>query len=151
MDINRLFISLISATILLVGIQVQPSYAQQSKEIILGGFNHEPAVRTSGTGLATITFEGDTLRISGDFSNLSSAFRGAYVMIGKKGESGNMLLRLKAELDDSRTGGTINAESNTFELNDVQKPLLKAGELYINITSSNHSRGELRGQIPPMK
>ena len=151
MDINRLSISLITAIILLLGIQVQPGHSQQSKEIILGGFNHEPAVRTSGSGLATVTFTGNSLRISGDFSNLSSVFRGAYIMIGKKGESGNMLLRLKADLNENRTSGTFKTESNTFKLNDVQKPLLKAGELYINIISSNHSRGELRGQIPPMK
>lgn len=151
MNINRLFIPLIAATFLLFGLTVQQSFAQQSKEIILGGFNHEPAVATTGSGLATVTLKGDSLRISGDFSNLTSPFTGAYVMIGEKGESGNMLLRLKVKLNEKGTGGTLNAKSNTFVLSDAQKPLLKAGELYINIASQDHSRGELRGQIPPMK
>lgn len=151
MNINRLFIPLITATFVLLGIAVQPSFAQQSKEIILGGFNHKPAVATTGSGLATVTLKDDTLRISGDFSNLTSPFTGAYVMVGKKGESGNMLHRLKVKLNESRTGGTLSAKSNTFVLSDAQKPLIKAGELYINIASQDHSRGELRGQIPPMK
>src|SRR5699024_4948287 len=118
---------------------------------ILGGYNYDPAVRTSGSGMVTVTLRQDSLYIKGDFSNLTSSYRGAYIMVGKKGQTGNMLHRLKVNLNGDRTGGTLEVKNNAFTLNDAQKQLLKNGELYINIISQKHSHGELRGQIPPMK
>ena len=128
----------------------QPAHSQQSRKIILAGYHHEPPVRTPGSGVVTVTFHHDTLSVKGDFSDLTSPCRGAYIMVGEKGEAGNMLFRLKINPNEDRTGGVLKAGENAFPLNDVQKPLLQKGDLYINITTSNHSRGELRGQIPPM-
>ncbi|WP_372635080.1 CHRD domain-containing protein [Fodinibius sp.] len=147
---NALF-ALLGLLLLSVTLDPQTAYPQQSRQIMLAGYNHEPPVSTSGSGMVTVSFNQDTLRVEGDFSDLTSRYRGAYVMVGEKGEAGNMLFRLNVEPSEDRTGGTIKAEDNAFSLNDAQKPLLKKGELYINVTSSNHAKGELRGQIPPMK
>lgn len=137
--------------LLSVMLESQLVYSQQSRQLMLAGYNHEPPVSTSGSGVVTVSFKQDTLRVDGDFSDLTSPYRGAYVMVGEKGETGNMLFRLKVEPIEDRTGGIIKGKDNAFPLNNAQKPLLKNGELYINVTSSNHSQGELRGQIPPMK
>lgn len=145
-----IFLALVGVLMLSVTFEPQPAYSQQSRQVIIAGYNHEPPVRTSGSGVVTVSFKNDTLRVNGDFSDLTSAYRGAYIMVGKKGMPGNMLFRLNVEPNDDRTGGVLKARDNAFFLNDVQKPLLKNGELYINVTSTNHSTGELRGQIPPM-
>lgn len=147
---NTLF-ALLGLLLLSVTLEPQRAYSQQSRQIMLAGYNHEPPVSTSGSGMVTVSFKQDTLRVEGDFSDLTSRYRGAYVMVGEKGEAGNMLFRLTVEPNEGRTGGVIKAGDNAFPLNDAQKPLLKKGELYINITSSDHTSGELRGQIPPMK
>lgn len=127
-----------------------PVHAQQSAQITLAGYKHEPTVATSASGLVTVTLKGDTLKVKGDFSDLNNWYHGAYIHVGKKGENGNQLFRLKAELNEDRTGGTFDPEANSFVLNQAQKELLAKGEFYINITSYDHKSGEIRGQIPPM-
>ncbi|SMO58078.1 CHRD domain-containing protein [Fodinibius sediminis] len=134
-------------TLFLIPVSIQ---AQQSRGVILAGYNHQPPVRTSGSGFVTVTYQKDTLRVKGEFSDLKGFYRGAYIMVGEKGEAGNMLFRLKVEANEERTGGVIKARDNLFPLSDIQKNLLKKGDLFINISSTQHTRGELRGQIPPL-
>jgi hypothetical protein len=124
--------------------------AQQSQEIILAGYNHTPTVPTPGSGIATIKLKGDTLEVQGNFENLTSPFSGAYLMVNLKGQPGNQLYRLKANLNEEKTGGTLNTEENSFELTPAEKKLLQEGELYINISSAENRKGELRGDIRPM-
>src|SRR5699024_487009 len=147
---KHILIALPGLFLLYTALGSQLAHGQQSRIIILAGYHQEPPVSTSGSGVVTVAFHHDTLSVSGDFSDLTSPYRGAYIMVGEKGEFGNMLFRLKVNPNEDRTGGVLNAGENAFFLSDVQKPLLRKGELYINITSRNHSRGELRGQIPPM-
>lgn len=130
--------------------KAKTAQAQQTKTIMIAGYKHSPSVPTSGSGIITVSFHKDTLRVKGKFSDLTSQYTGAYIMVGKKGESGNMLFRLKTELNDQKTGGTLKQKENTFALSEAQKPLLKNGELYINVASADHRKGELRGQIPPI-
>ena len=151
MKIRHLILSVIFTAAAVLTVGLEQSAAQQSREVILGGFNIEPAVRTTGSGMVTVTLRNDSLTVDGDFSNLSSPYMGAYLMIGKKGESGNMLHRLKVKASEDRTGGTINAKANTYKLSDAQRSLLESGEIYVSITSRKHRKGELRGQIPPIK
>ncbi|MCW9707027.1 CHRD domain-containing protein [Fodinibius salsisoli] len=133
------------------GMQPEPAKAQQTKRVILAGYKHSPSVATSGSGLITVSAKGDTLWVNGEFSDLTSTYTGAYIMIGKEGEYGNMLFRLTVDLNDERTGGVLKKKANTYTLSEAQKPLLKNGELFINIISADHRKGELRGQIPAIK
>lgn len=126
------------------------STAQQSAQITLAGYKQSPPVPTTASGFVTVQIENDTLKVHGEFSDLSSWYSGAYVMVGEKGETGNQLFRLKATLSDSRNNGTFEAEENSFALREAHKELLRSGELYINIASGNHRRGEIRGQIPAL-
>lgn len=147
-------LSAIVILIFLVGISLSiPTKisAQQTKEIILAGYKHKPPVPTSGSGLATVKLKGDTLTVDGSFENLVGRFSGAYIMVSLRGEGGNQIYRLKVELNEEKTGGTINAERNKFPLSKAEKQLLKKGELYINVSSFEHQKGELRGDIPPME
>jgi hypothetical protein len=124
--------------------------AQQSKKIVLAGYKHSPPVSTSGSGMATVTLHGDTLTIKGQFEDLITNFSGAYLMVSIRGQAGNQLHRLKAELNEEKTGGKLRAKDNRFVLSPSQKALLKEGELYLNISSFENQKGELRGDIGPM-
>jgi hypothetical protein len=128
----------------------QQMYGQKSQQIILAGYNHKPPVSTPGSGMATINLKGDSLKVQGDFDNLTSPFSGAYLMVNLKGQPGNQLYRLKTKLNEEKTGGTLNAEENSFELTPAEKKLLQEGDLYINISSTENRKGELRGDIGPM-
>lgn len=123
---------------------------QQSQQIVLAGYNHSPSVSTPGSGMATVTFQNDTLTVEGDFENLTSSFSGAYLMVNLRGQPGNQLYRLKTDLNEERTGGIFDPEENKFALSPAELELLKDGEIYINITSSDNRNGELRGDIGPM-
>ncbi|NIT62066.1 MAG: CHRD domain-containing protein, partial [Aliifodinibius sp.] len=63
---------------------------------------------------------------------------------------GNQLYRLKAKLNEQKTGGKLLGKENRFVLSPAQKALLKKGEVYINISTFDNQRGELRGNIGPM-
>lgn len=126
--------------------------AQQSKKITLTGYKHEPPVSTSGSGSATVTLEGDTLTVTGKFEDLVDTYSGAYIMVSLRGQGGNQLHRLKATLnEEDRTSGTFTKEDNKFVLSASEKELLANGDLYINISSRENRKGELRGNIGRMK
>lgn len=125
--------------------------AQESRKIILAGYKHQPPVSTSGSGVATVKLHGDTLTVTGKFKNLTDNYSGGYIMVSIRGQSGNQLYRLKATLnEDDKTGGTFKKEENRFVLSPSEKELLKQGDLYINISSFENRKGELRGNIGPI-
>ncbi|WP_176466250.1 CHRD domain-containing protein [Aliifodinibius salipaludis] len=124
--------------------------AQQSKKIILAGYKHNPPVSTTGSGLATVTLHGDTLTVKGKFEDLNANYSGAYLMVTIRGQSGNQLHRLKAKLNEDKTGGKFIGKDNRFVLSPSQKTLLKKGDIYINISSFENKKGELRGNIGPI-
>lgn len=125
----------------------EPVNAQQKQEIILAGYKHKPPVATTGSGMLTVTFKNDTLTIDGSFKELTSQYSGAYLMVSLRGQSGNQLYNLRAELNEQKTGGTFMPTDNKFALSRAEIQLLKKGELYINISSFDNQNGELRGNI----
>lgn len=145
----KLFHLLLISVLLLIGIPTA-SLAQQSQEVILGGHNHKPPVSTSGSGMVTVQLKGDSLKVYGDFENLTSRYSGAYIMLSLRGQGNNQLYRLDADLNEEQTGGTFKKEENAFELSAAQKQLLQKGNLYINVSTFDNQRGELRGDIAPM-
>jgi len=127
-----------------------PALAQVSSEITLAGYNHRPVVQTPALGFATITIESDSLFIEGEFHDLRGLYRAAYVHYGKIGKTGHRMLHLKPDVAESRTAGVFKKEENAFILTDALRNALREGQLYINVTSSRHQHGEIRGQIPKM-
>ena len=123
------------------------SVAQHKQRIILAGYKQKPPVATTGSGMVTVTFKNDTLTIDGSFEELTSQYSGAYLMVSLRGESGNQLYNLKADLNEEKTGGTFKPQSNKFALSKAEQRLLKKGELYINISSFDHQGGEIRGDL----
>lgn len=145
-------ITIITAIFLLLGFILcstpQDATAQRSQNIILAGYKHKPPVRTTGSGMATVTLHGDTLRVEGQFEELMGQFSGAYIMVSlRRGEGGNQIYELNVNVNEKRTGGTFKAPKNTFILSEAEKKLLNKGKLYLIIASFEHQNGELRGDI----
>lgn len=125
--------------------------AQKSAVVLLAGYHHTPPVPSPGTGSVTVTLREDTISVKGYFNQLSSPFYGSYIHYGRKGESGNQIIKLEPRLNEDNTGGAFDPENNRRVLTKSQLQALAKGHLYINIYSIKYPRGELRGQIPPLK
>lgn len=128
----------------------QTAEAQEARKIQLAGYKMKPKVATSGSGFVTVKLNGDTLQVHGDFSDLVGSFSGAYIMVKIRNQGGNQLYRLKAHLNEDRTGGTFKASENKFGLSESEKALLQKGNLYITVNSFEHQRGEIGGDIGPL-
>ncbi len=119
----------------------------QAREIILNGVNMVPDVQTPATGTAKVWIESDTLYVSGDFMNLRSSYFGSNIHYGEKGETGNPIYKLKADVSEDRTSGSFDPEKNKFKLSEAMLEAFKNGNLYLTVASDKNRRGEIRGQI----
>jgi hypothetical protein len=125
-------------------------------EAMLSGLNELPcAVTTTGRGSVSATLSGNTLTVSGSFSNLSSDFDpsvagGAHLHLGMAGMAGGVAFLLTTDLEDDMRGGTFNAADNTFDVTTEQANALIARGIYVNIHSVDFAGGELRGQLVPV-
>lgn len=126
-------------------------YAQSKFPVALTGVDQVPTVRTGAMGSVNVWVKSDTLYAEGEFSNLQGTFWSAHIHFGKEGETGNRLFRIDANLSDDKQSGEFVADDNKFFLRQVQREALSNGNLYINIASSRHQHGEIRGQIPPIR
>jgi len=109
----------------------------------LDGAQESPPVATTATASATVTLDPTTLEISvsGTYSGLSSTQTLAHIHEGAFGVPGGILVTL------SGTGGTSGTFSGTGVLTPAQRTTMLAGGLYLNVHSTNHPSGEIRGQI----
>lgn len=123
------------------------AYGQKSVDVILGGYNQVPVVRTTGMGITTATLHGDTLTVKGTFSDLIGNYRSAYIHHGARDRMGHRMFRLTVEVGEDNKSGVIRAENNQFILTDSQRNAVRRGLMYINITSDRNRQGEIRGQI----
>lgn len=125
--------------------------SQQSKTIILGGYNSVPKVNTPASATITVMLRNDSLIVKGSFSDLKNYYYGAAIFYGKKGKRGNQMFRLDADVAENHIRGSFDPLKNTFKLTDGQLHELANGNLYISIYSYDHKHGEIRAQIPPIK
>jgi len=127
-------------------------FAQEQKAYVtLGGFNEVPRVNTPAIGSVKIELAGDSLFVSGDFTDLKSPYHSAFIHYGNKRETGNRIFRLTPELSEDQKSGTFPKEKNRFKLTEALITHLLNGHMYVNISSRSHQSGEIRGQIPPLK
>ncbi len=115
----------------------------------LSGENTVNPLASLGTGSVKFDLIGNTLTISGSFSNSTGTVFGddAALHIGKAGING--LDEFILFLDANGMTGTLGAADNSFELTDEQVAVLRDEGMYIRISSSTHPNGELRGQLLP--
>ncbi len=106
-----------------------------------------PPVDSNGTGSATLTVNKATGDISGSFttSALSSAVTKAHIHTGVAGMDGGSIITYEQSNDPNTwnipAGSTLDTE---------QLATLLSGGTYINVHTTNHPSGEIRGQVALM-
>ncbi len=118
----------------------------------LAGANEVPAVHSEAFGGLKFELTGNSLVVSGSFNNLSSEFDrnvagGAHVHNGMNGMNGGISFHLNASTNEDDKSGFFPANENVFVLEDEQLADLRNGGLYVNIHTTSHQSGEIRGQI----
>ena len=118
------------------------------------GKNASVPVDTDGQGALKLELTGDKLVVTGAFSGLTGDFDasvagGAHLHNAAPGSNGGISVFLTASLDSVLTRGAFLADSNTFELDSAQMANIKAGNMYLNIHTTEVGSGEIRGQILP--
>ena len=113
----------------------------------LSGNNEIPAVSLHAHGSVVAELRGDSLIISGSFSGLNSSFQMAHIHLGYQGENGNVILPLTVQTSSGNMMGDIMASDNAFKLTSGQKDSLMARLFYVNVHSSDHMGGAIRGQM----
>ena len=113
--------------------------------ITLSGANEVPAVTTTSTGKAYVTYNASSSTL--DYvliTNGMSGANGAHLHSGAIGANGAVLYALTTPASgagDVTTAGTVTGVSAA----DAQT--LKMGNTYINIHTATNAGGELRGQV----
>jgi hypothetical protein len=110
--------------------------------VTLSGDQEVPPVRTSATGSGSITIADDGA-VSGVIRTTGIAGNAAHIHLGAPGKAGPVAVPLVKGTDGSWTFAP------DAKLNSAQLAACKAGQLYINVHSTAHPDGEIRGQLKP--
>ncbi len=108
----------------------------------LNGDHEIPEVRTDATGFITFLLSEDfsEMEIHGVFSNITGNITGCQVYVGDRTTNGLPLLNLNTYISGKRLRAKIPVPSLFLQL-------ATTGNLYVNIHSSVHPSGEIRGQL----
>ncbi len=119
----------------------------------LSGTAENPSIKTAAAGAVTVELSpSDSIIVSGAFANLEGNFDasvagGSHVHAGHAGASGGIELSLTADVAVDLKSGTYLYSDNKFLATTDQITKLMNRELYVNIHSTTHASGELRGQV----
>jgi hypothetical protein len=116
----------------------------QTFEATLSGSNEVPAVTTDAEGTFSVTLESDSIHVQGDFSGLSSEFAASHIHQGGPNENGPPIITLEPTLGADNLSGSWDT---TYSVNSSQIEALKSDSLYVNVHSTQHQAGEIRGQL----
>lgn len=119
----------------------------------LNGASEVPAVTTGATGTATFSLdeEEDVIQFTLNVSNISNVIA-AHIHSGAAGVNGDIV----AFLFSGPQTGTVNGQlsAGTIRSQDVQgisfsqlSTLMRTGQAYVNVHTTQNPAGEIRGQI----
>jgi hypothetical protein len=116
---------------------------------LLSSGNEVPANSSAGTGTVVVEHRNDSLFVSGGFSGMEGNGLVAHIHSGVAGRNGGVIFSLTPTFDPDLHGGSFGAAQNAFALTTDQQAALEARQYYVNIHTSVHGAGELRGQVLP--
>lgn len=150
----------ISLTVLVsVSMVEQIHAAKYPYKAPLSGQNEVPAVETSATGDAEFTLPAnDTIKYRVNVTGISNA-TAAHIHMGKAGENGDVIVDLlntptskdkdtaygmifRGNFSDSSLKGAMQGKT----LDDLAAAI-ESGDTYVNVHTSEHKDGEIRGQL----
>ena len=132
------------------------TYAQNKYRAKLDANNEVPPVNSTAEGVATFKVKGDAITSKINVTGITDV-SGAHIHAGKKGENGDPIIDLLKTGEKTKTPGGVaikgNFTASDFEgslkgkaLPDLQSAM-GTNETYVNIHTSDHPDGEIRGQI----
>jgi hypothetical protein len=110
--------------------------------VTLSGAEEVPAVKTAAAGNGKITVNPD-MSVSGTITTSGVAGTGAHIHMGPAGKNGPVAVPL------TKSGDNAWSVAAGAKLTDEQFKAYKAGELYVNVHSTENKGGEIRGQLKP--
>jgi glucose/arabinose dehydrogenase/plastocyanin len=108
-----------------------------------------PVTNTAGTGLGTLSLEGNTLHFDIRYSGLSAPASAAHIHGPASAATAAGVLIDLAPYNGGGFG-TSGVLAGSVTLTAEQKALVLAGRTYVNIHTANNQSGEIRGQIAPL-
>lgn len=122
--------------------------------VTMSGANERPtAVSPAGTGTATFTLnDAETaLDYSISVEDMTSNITAAHIHLGDASVAGAVIVPLTTPVDGGTVSGSI---SRTTDLGlglswESLLALMRNGDTYVNVHTSNNPPGETRGQIEP--
>lgn len=142
---------------LLLGIPTTSADESDLFRAVMIGANVAPEpVNTQASAKATAVLTGRVLTVHGSFQGLSGNLRdlietpedpGIHIHPGASGETAPYLYGLAAELAPDGHSGIFRGR---FELAAGEVRKLREGRLYLDIHTSRHEDGEVRGQLLPL-
>lgn len=105
----------------------------------LTGANEVPQVSGGGSGTLTATLAGQSLDWHLRVAGLSGPVVAAVVRVGAPGQTGPRLFYLCSPCSDDASG--------TVHLSPSQAQAIRSGGTYVNVGTSQHLYGEVRGQL----
>lgn len=118
----------------------------------ISGAQEVPSVNTEGNGGAVVEIKNGMAKLSGSFAMLGaevdeSIAGGAHIHSGNSGSNGGVLQALSAELSSDKMSGSFMASDNGFAVSKNIIDSMFHRMNYINIHTTEHASGEIRGQI----
>jgi hypothetical protein len=105
-------------------------------------------VKSKAHGGIVAELDGDSLKVSGSFADMPSAYTTSHIHMGVAGQNGGVAHGLSAEFSNSdSTAGVYTVSDNSFKLTAEQKTALENRKLYVNLHSEDHPASALRGQV----
>ncbi len=124
--------------------------ASEKFQVQLTGADQVPAVQTSGTGTASLSYNPTThvLHWSVAYTGLSSDVTMAHFHAGAAGQNGKPTVWVTKKGSKTAVSSPITGKAT---LTDDQAKDFEAGNWYLNIHTKDHPGGEVRGQVVPPK
>jgi hypothetical protein len=109
--------------------------------VTLSGANEVPPVTTSGSGSGSFRV-GQDGTVTGSVTTTGVPGTAAHIHQGAKGQNGPVIIPL------TKNGDTYIAPA-AAKFTAAQLQAFKSGSTYVNVHSSQHKGGEVRGQLAP--
>jgi len=137
----------IKSTLLVLGLLIifTTTYAQTySLSGTASGANEVPPVTTNGTATISGTYNASTstINLTVQYSGLSSGLSQAHLHAGPAGSNGPVIVNL-----NPTTGSSSGTISGSFSIPSSREAELIAGDIYLNIHTTNNPSGEIRSQV----
>jgi hypothetical protein len=143
-------------SLLLVSTTSNFTYAQSKFRAKLDANNEVPPVNSTAEGVANFKVKDDTITTKINITGIAD-ISGAQILTGKKGENGDTIIDLLKTGEKTKTPGGVAIKGN-FTASDFEGSLkgkalsalqsaMGTNQTYVNIKTSGHPDGEIRGQI----